>query len=164
MVVAQARSRLAGQMPDGATRLVSLHDPDARPIRKGRIDRPVEFGYKAQVIDNDDGVILDYGAQAGNLADAPQLASGLVTRIARRAGRTAPFGHRRPRVRPARRPSGTCRPSGYAPSPSRAGPGSQPPAAPSSMPAASGLSSSGGPAAKAGSAISSADTAGTAPG
>jgi len=46
-VVAQARSRLAGQMPDGATRLVSLHDPDARPIRKGRIDRPVEFGYKA---------------------------------------------------------------------------------------------------------------------
>jgi IS5 family transposase len=27
-------------MPDGATRLVSLHDPDARPIRKGRIDRP----------------------------------------------------------------------------------------------------------------------------
>src|SRR5690349_24008077 len=39
-VVAQARSRLAGQMLDGATRLVSLHDLDARPIRKGRIDRP----------------------------------------------------------------------------------------------------------------------------
>jgi transposase, IS5 family len=39
-VVAQARTRLAGQVPDGATRLVSLHDPDARPIRKGRIDRP----------------------------------------------------------------------------------------------------------------------------
>jgi len=46
-VVAQARSRLAGQMPDSATRLVSLHDPDARPIRKGRIGRPVEFGCKA---------------------------------------------------------------------------------------------------------------------
>jgi IS5 family transposase len=46
-VVAQARSRLAGQMPDSATRLVGLHDPDARPIRKGRIDKPVEFGYKA---------------------------------------------------------------------------------------------------------------------
>jgi transposase, IS5 family len=37
-VVAQARARLAGQMPGGATRLVSLHDPDARPTRKGRID------------------------------------------------------------------------------------------------------------------------------
>ena len=47
IIVAQARTRLAGQAPDGATRLVSLHDPDARPIRKGRIDRPVEFGYKA---------------------------------------------------------------------------------------------------------------------
>jgi transposase, IS5 family len=87
VVVAQARSRLAGQMPDGATRLVSLHDPDARPIRKGRIDRPVEFGYKAQVIDNDDGIILDYGVQAGNPPDAPQLAPA-ITRIARRAGRT----------------------------------------------------------------------------
>ena len=86
-VVAQARSRLAGQMPDGATRLVSLHDPEARPIRKGRIDRPVEFGYKAQVIDNDDGIILDYGVQAGNPPDAPQLAPA-ITRIARRAGRT----------------------------------------------------------------------------
>jgi transposase, IS5 family len=85
-VVAQARSRLAGQMPDGATRLVSLHDPDARPIRKGRIDRPVEFGYKAQVIDNDDGVILDYGVEAGNPPDAPQLAPA-ISRIARRAGR-----------------------------------------------------------------------------
>ena len=85
-VTAQARSRLAGQMPDGATRLVSLHDPDARPIRKGRIDRPVEFGYKAQVIDNDDGIILDYGVQAGNPPDAPQLAPA-ISRIARRAGR-----------------------------------------------------------------------------
>jgi len=85
-LVAQARSRLAGQMPDGATRLVSLHDPDARPIRKGRIDKPVEFGYKAQVIDNDDGIILDYGVQAGNPPDAPQLAPA-ITRIARRAGR-----------------------------------------------------------------------------
>ena len=64
-VVAQARSRLTGQMPDGATRLVSLHDPDARPIRKGRIDRPVEFGYKAQVLDNDDGIVLDYAVERG---------------------------------------------------------------------------------------------------
>ncbi len=61
--MAQARSRLAGTMPESATRLVSLHDPDARPIRKGRIDRPVEFGYKAQVLDNDDGVVV--GLQRG---------------------------------------------------------------------------------------------------
>src|SRR5206468_11047124 len=42
-IVAQSRQRLAGDMPEGATRLVSLHDPDARPIKKGRIGKPVEF-------------------------------------------------------------------------------------------------------------------------
>jgi IS5 family transposase len=85
-VVAQARSRLAGQMPDGATRLVSLHDPDARPIRKGRIDRPVELGYKAQVTDNDDGIVLDYAVECGAAPDGPQLAPA-VERVRRRTGR-----------------------------------------------------------------------------
>ena len=86
-VVSQTRIRLAGQTPHSATRLVSLHDPDARPIRKGRIDRPVEFGYKAQVVDNDDGVILDYSLEPGAVPDAPQLAPA-VERIGRRTGRT----------------------------------------------------------------------------
>jgi IS5 family transposase len=36
----QARLRLDGGKPDSATRLVSLHDSQARPIRKGRVDRP----------------------------------------------------------------------------------------------------------------------------
>ena len=85
-VVAQARARLAGQMPDGATRLVSLHDPEARPIRKGRIDRPVEFGYKAQVLDNDDGVVLDYSVERGAAPDGPQLMPA-IERVRRRAGR-----------------------------------------------------------------------------
>jgi transposase, IS5 family len=101
-IVAQARTRLAGQVPDGATRLVSLHDPDARPIRKGRIDRPVEFGYKAQVADNDDGVILDYSVEYGGTPDGPQLAPA-VQRIRRRAGRvpravTADRGYGQPAV------------------------------------------------------------------
>jgi len=47
-VIAQASVRVNGGQPDGATRLVSLHEPDARPIRKGRLGKPVEFGYKAQ--------------------------------------------------------------------------------------------------------------------
>jgi transposase, IS5 family len=84
-VVAQARSRLAGQIPASATRLVSLHDPGARPIRKGRIDRPVEFGYKAQVTDND-GVILDYAVEYGAAPDGPQLIPAM-NRIRRRTGR-----------------------------------------------------------------------------
>jgi IS5 family transposase len=85
-VVAQTRSRLAGVMPDSATRLVSLHDPDARPIRRGRLGHPTEFGYKAQVVDNDDGVIVDHTVEPGNPADAPQLAPA-IARINRRAGR-----------------------------------------------------------------------------
>ena len=52
---------MAGRWDAGwASRLVSLHDPDARPIRKGRLGRPVEFGDKAQVLDNPDGIVLDH--------------------------------------------------------------------------------------------------------
>ena len=85
-VVAQTRSRLAGVMPESASRVVSLHDVDARPIRKGRLGKPVEFGYKAQIVDNADGVILDHNVEIGNPADAPQLAPA-IERIARRTGR-----------------------------------------------------------------------------
>lgn len=85
-VVSQTRSRLAGVMPDSASRIVSLHDIDARPIRKGRLGKPVEFGYKAQVIDNADGIILDHTVQIGNPGDAPQLAPA-IARIADRIGR-----------------------------------------------------------------------------
>jgi IS5 family transposase len=86
-LVTQAWMRLAGAMPDSATRLVSLHDPDARPIAKGRLGKPVEFGYKAQVMDNEDGVVLDYTVEAGNPADAPQLVPA-VRRVRDRTGTT----------------------------------------------------------------------------
>jgi transposase, IS5 family len=78
----QARVRLAGGMPSGSSRLVSLHDPDARPIRKGRIGRPVEFGYKAQVADNPDGIVLDYTVMVGNPPDAPLLVPAITRVIA----------------------------------------------------------------------------------
>src|SRR4051812_40150879 len=82
-IAAQTRQRLAGITPDGATRRVSLHDPDARPITKGRLGRPVEFGYKAQVFDNVDGVVLDHTLEQGNPPDAPQLVPAVVRVIAR---------------------------------------------------------------------------------
>jgi transposase, IS5 family len=85
-IAAQTRARLAGDIPDGSTRIVSLHDGDARPIRKGRIGKPVEFGYKAQVADNADGVVLDYGICQGNPPDAPMLAPA-IARIKARFGR-----------------------------------------------------------------------------
>lgn len=85
-VAAQTRQRLAGTTPAGATRRVSLHDGDARPIAKGRLGKPVEFGYKAQVLDNDDGVVLDHNLHQGNPADAPQLVPA-VQRVIARTGR-----------------------------------------------------------------------------
>jgi IS5 family transposase len=72
-VIAQARTRVNGGQPDGSTRLVSLHESDARPIRKGRLGKPVEFGYKAQVIDNPDGIIVDHSVHIGNPSDTDLL-------------------------------------------------------------------------------------------
>jgi transposase, IS5 family len=43
-IIEQARLRIKGIMPDGASRVVSLHDTQARPIAKGRLGKPVEFG------------------------------------------------------------------------------------------------------------------------
>jgi transposase, IS5 family len=85
-IAAQTRARLAGEIPDGATRVVSLHDLDARPIRKGRLGKPVEFGYKAQVTDNADGVVVDHVVAKGNPPDAPMLVPA-VARIIARFGR-----------------------------------------------------------------------------
>ncbi|GAB7146733.1 ISNCY family transposase [Mycobacterium riyadhense] len=86
-IVAQTQQRVAGHIPDGASRRVSLHDGDARPIAKGRLGRPVEFGHKAQIVDNDDGIVLDHRVEQGNPPDAPQLAPA-VKRVTKRARRT----------------------------------------------------------------------------
>jgi IS5 family transposase len=85
-IIGQTRQRIAGTTPDGASRVVSLHDRDARPIAKGRLGKPVEFGYKGQVVDNDDGIVVDHDMRAGNPADAPQLAPA-IQRVKDRAGR-----------------------------------------------------------------------------
>jgi IS5 family transposase len=46
-VVEQVAMRFAGQkIPD---RLVSLFDPNARPIRRGKLEKPNEFGYLVQL-------------------------------------------------------------------------------------------------------------------
>jgi IS5 family transposase len=46
-VSSQIRQRVAGEPI--ADRLISLWDPDARPIRKGKLGRPTEFGYVDQI-------------------------------------------------------------------------------------------------------------------
>jgi IS5 family transposase len=85
-ITEQARQRIAGTAPEGASRVVSLHDRDARPIAKGRLGKPVEFGYQGQIVDNDDGIVVEHRMHAGNPADAPQLAPA-IQRIKARTGR-----------------------------------------------------------------------------
>jgi IS5 family transposase len=71
-LLAQTGQRLAGNrvIPD---RLVSLGDPDARPIRKGKPGRPTEFGSTLLVAEDERGFIADHQLQRGNPPDAPQL-------------------------------------------------------------------------------------------
>lgn len=159
-IVAQTRQRLSGTTPDGATRRVSLHDGDARPIAKGRLGKPVEFGYKAQVIDNDDGVVLDHTVERGNPADAPQLGPRSAGSSAAPAAARAPSPPTAATAKPRSRAS--CTSSACAPwsSPAKADPAK--PAKPTNTAARSAEQSSGAPAAKPESAPSNAATGGTA--
>lgn len=81
-VVAQTRQRVAGDTPPGKTRLVSLVDDDARPIRKGSLATPTQFGYTAQVTDNRQGIVVDCEIEAGMPADAPRLVPAIERAIA----------------------------------------------------------------------------------
>jgi IS5 family transposase len=46
-VATQIKQRVRGEKI--TDRLISLSDPDARPIRKGKLGKPTEFGYVAQI-------------------------------------------------------------------------------------------------------------------
>jgi IS5 family transposase len=70
-VVRQIKQRVAGEPI--SDRLVSLSDPDARPIRKGKLGKPNEFGYVTQLAEVTEntkrgarGVILPASTAPGN--------------------------------------------------------------------------------------------------
>ena len=82
-VIGQTARRLAGEkvIPD---RVVSLADPDARPIRRGKPGRPNEFGYKASIADTPEGIVVSHQVYAGNPADVTTLEAAVTG--ARKAG------------------------------------------------------------------------------
>src|SRR5215216_7786629 len=71
-LLVQTDQRLAGNRVI-ADRLVSLADPDARPIRKGKPQHPTQFGYTLLLAEDERGFIADHQLQRGNPPDAPQL-------------------------------------------------------------------------------------------
>lgn len=81
----QTDQRLSGNRVI-ADRLVSLADPDARPIRKGKPQHPTQFGYTLLVAEEERGFIADHQLQQGNPPDAPQLVPA-VERVAAVTGR-----------------------------------------------------------------------------
>jgi IS5 family transposase len=80
-LLAQTDQRLAGDrvIPD---RLVSLADPDARPIRKGKPRTPTQFGYTLLLAEEERGFVCDHQLQRGNPPDAPQLVPAVKRVIA----------------------------------------------------------------------------------
>jgi transposase, IS5 family len=72
---------LAGDrvIPD---RLVSLADPDARPLRKGKPGRPTEFGYTVLLGECERGFIATNHTHKGNPPDAAQLVPAVTDVIA----------------------------------------------------------------------------------
>ncbi len=70
-IARQIKQRVAGEAI--TDRLISLSDPDARPIRKGKLGKPNEFGYVAQICEVTEntkrgarGLILPAASAPGN--------------------------------------------------------------------------------------------------
>jgi len=70
-VADQSEERLAGGKP--TDRIVSLADPGARPIIKGKLDKPVEFGRTGQVTQDESGYFTQYGVHNGTPGDTTLL-------------------------------------------------------------------------------------------
>ena len=75
--MAQARLRVRGEttIPD---RIVSIFDPEARPIRRGKLSAKTEFGYKALLTETEDRVITHYEVHAGNPEDGGLLPTAMA--------------------------------------------------------------------------------------
>jgi IS5 family transposase len=73
-LLSQTEQKLAGKksIPE---RIVSFHDAQARPICKGKLNKPVEFGRTLQLVQDSSGVIVHYEVHCGNPNDSTQLLS-----------------------------------------------------------------------------------------
>jgi IS5 family transposase len=83
-VLEQIDQRLAGadSIPE---RIVSMHDPEARPIRRGKLAKPNEFGRTMQLTQDQSGLLLVYKIQHGNPSDKTKLIP-LVEDMAKQLG------------------------------------------------------------------------------
>lgn len=67
-LVEQAKQVVSGNrvIPD---RIVSFFDPDARPIKKGKLSKVTEFGFKVRIDETESGFVTGYNVYQGNPSD-----------------------------------------------------------------------------------------------
>jgi transposase, IS5 family len=75
-IVTQTEQKLQGHKSI-SERIVSFHDAQARPIRKGKLNKAVEFGRTLQLVQDSSGVIVHYEIHRGNPSDRTELLSVL---------------------------------------------------------------------------------------
>lgn len=75
-ILSQTEQKLQGQksIPE---RIVSFYDSEVRPIRKGKLNKALEFGRTLQLVQDSSGVILHYEVGKGNPSDRTELLSVL---------------------------------------------------------------------------------------
>lgn len=76
-LVDQAKQVVSGNriIPD---RIVSFFDPEARPIKKGKLSKSAEFGYKARIDETENGFVTGYELYKGNPSDDEMLVPAVV--------------------------------------------------------------------------------------
>jgi transposase, IS5 family len=71
-VVRQARARVMRGVTDSAGKLISLFEPEAQILRRGKPHKPTEFGELVKVQEAEGGIVTDVGL-VPDKADAPLL-------------------------------------------------------------------------------------------
>lgn len=73
-ILSQTEQKLQGttSIPE---RIVSFYDSEVRPIRKGKLNKAVEFGRTLQLVQDSSGVIVHYEVHTGHPNDSVELLS-----------------------------------------------------------------------------------------
>ena len=96
-VIAQTRERLWKGNPHLVGKVLSLFEAHTQVIRKGKPDKPTEFGRLVRIDEVEHGIVSGYQVQEGNAADTQAWIPALKQHEAL-FGQGAVAGHRGPRV------------------------------------------------------------------
>ncbi len=80
-ILRQARARVLRGITDSSEKLISLFEPHAQILRRGKLHRPTEFGNLVKVQEADGGIVTDV-ATVPEKADAPLLVPSVERHIA----------------------------------------------------------------------------------